>query len=75
MIMAYISRETKRAMWMAEFENAIVNRYPALSGRVRWPGATHLFNTGMTSKDAADRYLLNPDNLPENAVRLVHWSD
>lgn len=73
--MAYISRETKKAMWMAKFELVVVNRYVALSGRIRWADATHLFNTGLSAADAADKYLLNPDNLPENAVRLVHWSD
>jgi hypothetical protein len=71
--MNYVSRETKRVMWMAEFDLAVVNRFPALSGRISWVDATHMFNIGMGPQDAADKYLLNPNNLPENAVRLVHF--
>ncbi len=73
--MKYVSPSTKRAMWMAKFELVVVNRYPALSGRISWVDATHMFNTGLSFQDAAEKYLLNPDNLPENVVRLVHWSD
>ena len=72
--MKYIG-PTNRAVWMAKFDLTVVNRYPALSGRISWPDAAHLYYLGMTASDAADKYLLNPDNLPENAVRLVHWSD
>ncbi len=71
--MKYVSRETKRVMWMAEFDLAVVNRFPALSGRISWADATHMFNIGLGPQDAVDKYLLNPNNLPENVVRLVHF--
>jgi hypothetical protein len=71
--MAYQSKQMKHGMWMAEFDVAVCNRYPALSGRIDWNTANHFFHVGMTPQGAADKYLLNPDRLPENAVRLVRF--
>jgi len=69
--MKYISKQIKHELWMAQFENAILNIYPSLSGRIDWTTVQHYFHTGLTPEQGTNKYLLNPDNLPENKVRLI----
>lgn len=63
---------TAWTLWLAQFENAILNSYPSLFDRIDFGMAQHWFFVAqLTPNQAANKYLLNPDNLPENAVRLI----
>lgn len=63
---------TKWTLWLAQFENAIINSYPELEDRINFGMTQHWFFVDRLSPtEAANNYLLNPDNLPENAVRLI----
>lgn len=49
-------RAKARAAWMAAFEEALVDRIPAVRGRVDWDTATYLYGQGLRVVDAVDRY-------------------
>ena len=51
------SAAIRKANWMAGFEAAVVAASPGQAGRIKWAHATHLFNSGYTSDEAALRYL------------------
>ena len=45
----------KRVKWLAAFETLVIAADPAMSGRIDWDTAIHLFNTGLTPEQAALR--------------------
>lgn len=60
------TKAARQAEWLARFSDIITTRVPGLSGRIEWPSAIHLYNSGMTPADAADQYCI---------ARNIEWKD
>jgi hypothetical protein len=50
--------EQQRARWMAEVERLVCEQDARFQGRMPWPDATYLFNTGKTPDQAAASIVL-----------------
>lgn len=50
-----MNKTKRRQWWMSEFERFVVDHNPALAGKVDWDTAAHLFNLGLSARDAAAR--------------------
>jgi hypothetical protein len=52
------TKAARQAEWCAQFNDIVVARVPALSGRIDWPTALHYYHTGHTPQAAADSYCI-----------------
>jgi len=52
------TKAQRQAEWLAAFNDIVITRRPALSGRIEWPAALHYFYSGLTPQDAADSYCI-----------------
>ena len=52
------TKAQRQAEWLAQFNDTLTARIPALSGRVEWPAALHYFHSGITPTDAVDQYCI-----------------
>ncbi len=52
------TKAQRQAEWLAAFNDLVVTRKPALSGRIEWPAALHYFYSGLTPHDAAESYCI-----------------
>jgi hypothetical protein len=59
------TKAQRQAEWLAAFNDIIVTRNPALSGRIEWASALYYFHSGMTPNDAADSYCV---------ARNIEWT-
>ncbi|MEN9814012.1 MAG: hypothetical protein RL479_2698 [Verrucomicrobiota bacterium] len=50
------TKAQRQAEWLAQFNDLLTARVPALSGRIEWPAALHYFHAGVTPADAVDQY-------------------
>lgn len=53
-----LTKAQRQAEWLAQFNDTLTARIPALSGRVEWPAALHYFYSGITPTDAVDQYCI-----------------
>jgi hypothetical protein len=52
------TKAARQAAWCARFNDIVVTRAPAQSGRIDWPTALHYFHSGRAPEQAADEYCL-----------------
>lgn len=58
------TKAQRQADWLARFADALLTKYPQLSGRVDWDAAKHYYFGGATVTQAVEQYAL-ARNLPE----------
>lgn len=51
--------EKLKAAWMQAFEEKVLTQDSKHAGKIDWNTATHLYNIGKTSQEAADQYVEN----------------
>jgi hypothetical protein len=49
--------DKRRSQWMADFENTVVALDDKHRGKIDWNTASHFFNIGQMTKDAAEKYV------------------
>lgn len=65
-----------KAQWMAEFEKHVVSAEPKHAGKIDWDSAHHFYFQKHTPKDAADAYVRNRIQLPEETQPgITHVAD
>ena len=53
-----LTKAQRQAEWLAQFNDILTTRLPALSGRIEWPAALYYFHSGITPSEAADQYCI-----------------
>jgi len=51
------SRAQRKIEWLVAFDELVHAKAPEHSGRIEWADATHLYNSGYSPAEAADRYI------------------
>lgn len=46
-----------QVLWLVDFEDHVLALRPDQAGHIEWAHATHLFNSGYSPGDAAERYI------------------
>lgn len=52
-----LSKEELTKTWMRFFEKQVIEQCPEFSGKIEWPSAYNYFYQGLTTQEAAKRYL------------------
>lgn len=60
-------KEISKANWLACFENYVVRARPDFAGKIDWDSAVHIYNLGLTARDAAGKYLYEIETSTERA--------
>ena len=53
-----MTKAARQAEWLAQFNDLLTARKPALSGRIEWPSALYYFHAGVTPADAVESYCI-----------------
>jgi len=53
------TKAQRQSQWMTEFNDAVVALDAKHSGRIDWNSANHFFYTGLSAKEAAEKYINN----------------
>lgn len=52
------SKAQQQAEYTAAFSDALLARFPRLSGRIEWPAVLHYYYSGMPVGQAVDQYII-----------------
>jgi len=52
------TKAQRQADWLTAFADALIGRFPRLSGRIDWDAAKHYYFAGTDVNTAVDQYII-----------------